>query len=560
MGSSFYSQNEDVATEIPQPDPDNNSTPTNAKSSFYQNDIPLIPVEEQMSVGPAGPAGPQGEQGEQGVQGPAGATGPKGDKGDQGDPGPTGPAGGGATDFLSLTDTPSAYTGQSLKVVRVNAGETALEFATGGAGGVTSFETRTGAVVSAAGDYTASEVTNVPAGNISSVTVQAALNELDSEKAALSHTHAESDITGLVSDLASKASNAEDYLVKTASAGLSAERVVTDTTSVVWDWATAGQAKATRAALTGDVTASANSNSTTIAANVVDNTKLATMAVNTIKGRITAGTGNPEDLTAANVRTILGLATIATSGSATDLSAGTVPAARMPALTGDVTTSAGAVATTIGNTVVTYAKMQNISATARVLGRKTAGAGSTEECTLSQILDFVGSAADGDILYRSGGSWTRLPIGSSTNVLTVTAGLPVWAAASGGGGTAATQSDQETSTSTTTFVSPGRQQFHPSACKAWVEFNVSGTRLASYNVSSVTDNGPGDWTPNFTTSFSSGNFACAGTGGKAGSTELVYNIIALAAGSCRINLVSVGVGTTDPDTAGVITAIFFGDQ
>jgi len=38
-----------------------------------------------------------------------------------------------------------------------------------------------------------------------------------------------------------------DYLVKTANASLSAERVVTDTTGttgVTWDWATAGQAKA----------------------------------------------------------------------------------------------------------------------------------------------------------------------------------------------------------------------------------------------------------------------------------------------------------------------------
>lgn len=35
-----------------------------------------------------------------------------------------------------------------------------------------------------------------------------------------------------------------DYLVRTAHASLSAERVVTDTTTVTWDWATAGQAKA----------------------------------------------------------------------------------------------------------------------------------------------------------------------------------------------------------------------------------------------------------------------------------------------------------------------------
>lgn len=35
-----------------------------------------------------------------------------------------------------------------------------------------------------------------------------------------------------------------DYLVKTADGGLSAERVVTDTSTITWDWATGGQAKA----------------------------------------------------------------------------------------------------------------------------------------------------------------------------------------------------------------------------------------------------------------------------------------------------------------------------
>ena len=43
-------------------------------------------------------------------------------------------------------------------------------------------------------------------------------------------------------------------------------------------------------------------------------------------------------------------AAIATSGSASDLASGTVAAARMPALTGDCTTSAGAVATTCTKT------------------------------------------------------------------------------------------------------------------------------------------------------------------------------------------------------------------
>ena len=63
---------------------------------------------------------------------------------------------------------------------------------------------RLGAIVAANGDYNAGQITNTPAGNIAAVTVQAALNELDAEKAALVHTHAQSDITGLVAALAAK--------------------------------------------------------------------------------------------------------------------------------------------------------------------------------------------------------------------------------------------------------------------------------------------------------------------------------------------------------------------
>lgn len=43
----------------------------------------------------------------------------------------------------------------------------------------------------------------------------------------------------------------------------------------------------------------------TIAANSVSNTELSDMAVSTIKGRISSGTGDPEDLTAAQARTVM---------------------------------------------------------------------------------------------------------------------------------------------------------------------------------------------------------------------------------------------------------------
>ena len=64
---------------------------------------------------------------------------------------------------------------------------------------------------------------------------------------------------------------------------------------------------------TGDVT---GATVLTIAPNAVDNTKLADMDAATIKGRITNSTGNPEDLTPAQVKTMLGI-TNATTGTGT---------------------------------------------------------------------------------------------------------------------------------------------------------------------------------------------------------------------------------------------------
>jgi len=64
-----------------------------------------------------------------------------------------------------------------------------------------------------------------------------------------------------------------------------------------------------RSALTGDVTAIAGSNSTTIANSAVTNAKMADMVGSAIKGRASgAGTGAPTDLTATEVRSILNVA------------------------------------------------------------------------------------------------------------------------------------------------------------------------------------------------------------------------------------------------------------
>jgi len=53
------------------------------------------------------------------------------------------------------------------------------------------------------------------------------------------------------------------------------------------------------------------------------------------------------------------------------------------------------------------------------------------------------------------------------------------------------------------------------SAKAWVNFNGRGTVAirASYNVSSITDNGTGDYTVNFTTALADANYSVVVTGG-----------------------------------------------
>lgn len=140
----------------------------------------------------------------------------------------------------------------------------------------------------------------------------------------------------------------------------------------------------------GDITVSGSGATWTIDAAAVSLSKMADLATSTILGRATAGTGVPEALSAAQVRTLLGLATVATSGSAADLGTGTLPAARLPAFgSGDVSFAASGGAGTIAAGAVTLAKQANM-ATASVVYRKTAGAGAPEVQTLATLKTDLG--------------------------------------------------------------------------------------------------------------------------------------------------------------------------
>ena len=204
----------------------------------------------------------------------------------------------------------------------------------------------------------------------------------------------------------------------------------------------------------GDITVSATGTSWVIDNQAVTYAKIQNVsATDKLLGRSTAGAGSVEEITctaagrailddadASAQRTTLGLGTLATqSGTFSGTSSGTNTGDQTISLTGDVTGSGtGSFAATIANSAVTNAKMANMTAST-IKARVTGSTGAPEDATLTQVLDLVGSAAQGDILYRDASTWTRLAAGTNGHYLKTqgTGANPTWAAvsASGGGST-----------------------------------------------------------------------------------------------------------------------------
>ncbi len=157
----------------------------------------------------------------------------------------------------------------------------------------------------------------------------------------------------------------------------------------------------------GDITVSSSATVMTIDAAAVTYSKIQDVtATDRILGRVSTGAGVIEELTctdfaqsllddtdASTARSTLGLGTLATqSGTFSGTSSGTNTGDQTITLTGNVTGSGtGSFAATIADDAVTYAKMQNVSATDKLLGRVTAGSGDVEEVTCT---DFAQSLLD----------------------------------------------------------------------------------------------------------------------------------------------------------------------
>lgn len=149
-----------------------------------------------------------------------------------------------------------------------------------------------------------------------------------------------------------------------------------------------------RAALTGDVTASSGSNATTVSNNVVTFAKMQDIATDSLIGRDTAASGDPENILLNSTLSMDGAGNLQRS-----------------ALTGDVTASAGSNATTIANDSVSDAKLRNSSALS-VIGRSANSSGDPADiagATVGHVLQVLSGPTIGFGTGLRRPSWDNPP-------------------------------------------------------------------------------------------------------------------------------------------------------
>jgi hypothetical protein len=122
----------------------------------------------------------------------------------------------------------------------------------------------------------------------------------------------------------------------------------------------------------------------------------------------------------------------------------------------------------------------------------------------------------------------------------------------------ATQAVMEAGASTGHIVTPGRQHYHPSAAKAWVKFSGTGTPTiaASYNVTSITDNGTGDYTVTFTNALSSANYCSVASAALGGGNAAVCYIITQATTGVRVATGNIATTFSAVDADNVYVVVF----
>lgn len=115
---------------------------------------------------------------------------------------------------------------------------------------------------------------------------------------------------------------------------------------------------------------------------------------------------------------------------------------------------------------------------------------------------------------------------------------------------AATQAEQETGTAVASCVTPGRQHFHQSAAKFWVEATAGNVIETSYNVASTSDVTAGTCIISIATDFSGVDWCCLTSVANSSATVILgHNYDAKSASAVTVRTVVEAGGVTDPSAA-----------
>jgi len=96
------------------------------------------------------------------------------------------------------------------------------------------------------------------------------------------------------------------------------------------------------------------------------------------------------------------------------------------------------------------------------------------------------------------------------------------------------------------------------AAKAWVNFNGTGTVAirAAFNVSSITDNGTGDYTVNFTTAMPDANYSAV-VGGANVNSGFAWGIGNTTPTSSSYRIIAFGYNGASLADPSIVSASFF---
>jgi len=181
--------------------------------------------------------------------------------------------------------------------------------------------------------------------------------------------------------------------------------------------------------------------------------------------------------------------------------------------------------------------------------------GTSKKITIDNILSNVDVAdladgTDGEIItWDASGNPATVGAGTSGQVLT-----------SNGAGAAPTM--QTVSAGADTSLSNLSATGEQKVAQAWVNFNGAGTLAIrdSYNVSSVTDNGTGDYTVNFSSNLANANYAVAGMAQNEAGTDntsvCVYDATVQTTSAVRLIVIRHTSSITDSN---YVNAVIFGD-